>query len=168
MAQAAEPDSDEDAVIVEEVTANVKDQNHLKALLDLAPGEKLRPPNLRVAYQVAGKNDICGSSFEDALALENVEFFKQITAKTGPLAAFRKDIQAANSPLDLATRLYESLRKKSFDKGAFATHLLEQASQGAEAELVCPRYIAEGLVWLAMQVKPSALQMVAGAAAVSP
>jgi hypothetical protein len=137
----------------------------------IAPGVGGTPGRVRMTYQLPAEvGGACGSSFEDALALENVAFFKSLGggAMTGMLKRFCAVIEAHSDAEAQAQHLYEVLHDQ-FDKGAFASDLLEETLLAAENAkkaheggsspppvLRCPRYIEEGLKWLASVLKPSA------------
>lgn len=96
--------------------------------------------------------DITPSTFEDAIALANMEAVKE--AGETDLACrmtrtFAKFISTALTPDELAEKLFDKLRT-SPEKAAFALDLLYIKDINA---LRAPPYIDSGLTWLAGQVK---------------
>jgi predicted ATP-dependent endonuclease of OLD family len=105
-----------------------------------------------VAYQVpAVEGGPCGSSLEDSLVLENLDWFAGLPANVdGPLLAMHT--QASELKGDIASRLHEKLAK-NFDKGEFALDVFLRLDQRFGGQtLQCPRYIREGLEWLAAEL----------------
>lgn len=111
--------------------------------------------NLRIAYQIPA-DDLasCGSSFEDALILENVEWFKALPGSVEhPMSLIKTCINGDLANAALALKLHEEISCKSFDKGAFSLDLFTRLVDRHENhELKCPRYITEGLNWLSEQL----------------
>ncbi|MEM9147681.1 MAG: AAA family ATPase [Pseudomonadota bacterium] len=107
---------------------------------------------LQEVTQGAQTQAITPSTFEDALALANVEAVKN--AAKAELAyrmtrAFAKSISAEPTPEDLATALFDRLAKHP-EKAAFALDLLYIEDIKS---LRAPRYIDNGLTWLTGQLK---------------
>ncbi len=112
----------------------------------------------RVAYQVpSGANQPCGTSFEDAFVLENESFFLQLKKGVGPVEKMRLAVKRCNDRAALSNKLHQILGKR-FDKGQFALDLLTKMQ--ADAPVVCPRYIADGLKWLDAQLAPPSIARV--------
>ena len=90
----------------------------------------------RLAYQIPDiEGDPCGRSFEDAFILANIDFFFE-----GGLSSEEKE-----------DKVYEKAEKKKHKKTDFA---LKHAIYKTDWKV--PKYIAEGLQWLAKQ--PNELQ----------
>jgi len=112
---------------------------------------------------VAAASNQWPSSFEDALILSNVEWFKALNTekdpKTGEPILHRGalgkvvDLVAAfPNHAELLKELHELLHGR-FNKGDFAATLFERLNDGQE--LVCPAYIADAISWLDHQMHPS-------------
>ncbi|MEU1185800.1 ATP-dependent endonuclease [Streptomyces sp. NPDC005820] len=100
--------------------------------------------HVRVAYQVPERDSgVCARSFEDAFIIANAEplarDFRQLALK----AAFVKEVGADPSADDIEAKAYDIAQHLSDHKTDFAfdVMLLE--------DWAVPRYIAEGLQWLA-------------------
>lgn len=131
-------------------------ETSLDTLLDLAFDKKLKPSDVplfsvRVAYQtpISAKMNAKGpevellaTTFEDALVIENLEFFR-ITAAAGVASDFKAAIAANSTPVTLGAALFEIVR--SCDKAGFALDLLWLEDPD---KLKVPTYIREGLQWL--------------------
>ena len=120
---------------------------------------------VRFAWQlpVAAASDQWPSSFEDALVLANIDWFKALDdekdAKTGKkkrhTGALGKVVALViDHPghSDLLKALHVVLHG-NFSKGDFAATLFERMNEGAT--LACPSYIADALTWLSDQVNPA-------------
>ena len=106
---------------------------------------------LRVAFQVAAQDGRpCGSSFEDALVLENVRWFRCLPEGVErSLELVRNKIESDDPSAGLAEELHELIGRR-FDKGAFALDVFMRMNEShGDTQLVCPRYISESLTWLA-------------------
>lgn len=113
---------------------------------------------VRFAYQVAVDARLDGaesvemlpSTFEDAVAIENLELFASLTG-AGLLGKFAKEIGSAADGGDLsalAERLYEAI--EDGDKAEFALEILLNIED--EEAVKTPGYIGKGLEWLASEV----------------
>jgi predicted ATP-dependent endonuclease of OLD family len=100
------------------------------------------------------------SSFEDALVLSNIAWFKGLDAEEDPATGKKVEHHGAlgkivglvvdyPKPAELAQQLHATMRK-GFSKGDFAATLFELFNSG---NLVCPSYVAEALEWLAEQLR---------------
>ena len=114
--------------------------------------------SLRVAFQmpVAVRLDsnegtiphnVIPYTFEDCLALENLETFKNLGG-LGMIARFSEAIHNSKTVPELATNLYKALDGSK--KGRFALDLLFEVPPN---QLVVPGYIAEGLEWLQKELQ---------------
>lgn len=99
------------------------------------------------------------SSFEDALVLSNVAWFKGLDQEVDPTSgnkvkhrgALRKVVDlVVDYPnyTELAEKLHNTMHK-DFNKGDFAATLFERFESG---NIACPNYITEALDWLAKQL----------------
>ncbi len=135
-------------------------EENVDALLDLAPTKKViifdELFSLRVAYQVPvnvtfdnGKTfkEALPSTFEDALAFENIEFFKTLPG-IGMVTKFREAANSKSSVGELSAEFFLALESGS--KAAFA---LDVIWSDKFPEIKCPAYIAEGLTWLEEMLK---------------
>jgi hypothetical protein len=117
---------------------------------------------IRVAYQVpvevappgaAGPDTVFPYTFEDALAFENIAFFAA-SEGCGLVRKFREAIEAGGGAAAIGNRMYQAL--KVGKKAEFALDVLE--SDGFDG-FVVPRYIAEGLDWLLVQLKKKQIEI---------
>lgn len=127
-------------------------------LLTLVHAEEKRPKRtdgfgaIGVAYQVPeAEGGPCGSSLEDSLVLENLEWFDGLPDNVdGPLRIMRK--LASQRSDDLAAHLHGALAS-NFDKGEFALDVFLRLNEKHGGQtLRCPHYIREGLEWLAAEL----------------
>jgi predicted ATP-dependent endonuclease of OLD family len=123
---------------------------------------------VRFAWQVPiPKGGPWPSSFEDSLVLTNLEWFKKIGEEKakkpaageepqpkviGALAAVAKAVSTMPDTKALCIKLHAMLRD-SFNKGDFAATMFERISIGAE--VACPAYIADALIWLDTELSTS-------------
>lgn len=121
---------------------------------------------VRFAWQlpVTEAEDSWPSTFEDSLILTNMAWFKGLmderfdesgveieTPKAALGSVARRAAEARNAP-ELLGELH-TLMHKSFDKGGFAASIFEMIS--SDEPVVCPKYIADALTWLQMQLEPN-------------
>ena len=121
---------------------------------------------VRFAWQlpVAAASDQWPSSFEDALVLSNIEWFKALDDETDAATGKKRDHRGTlKKVIDLVldhpehTELLQELHtmlRGNFSKGDFAATLFERLNNG-EA-LGCPAYIADALAWLSSQLNVKA------------
>lgn len=134
---------------------------------------------VRFAWQlpVAEADGQWPSTFEDSLALTNIDWFKglnkvaeeaeaakesgqqQADSKdkkfkppTGALADAAEVVAVAATPAELLTGLHELMRD-SFSKGDFAASIFERVAAGED--VMCPKYIADALDWLQEELDPA-------------
>lgn len=133
-------------------------ETSLDTLLDFTFDEKLKPSTIplfsvRVAYQspVMGKLvadgpdvELLATTFEDALVLENIEFFRT-TSADGVASKFKTAIAENATPAAFRTAMFAIVR--NCEKAKFALDLLWLKDPDT---LVVPTYIQEGLEWLQM------------------
>jgi predicted ATP-dependent endonuclease of OLD family len=106
---------------------------------------------IRVAYQLPiemlkgdGKetDEALPSTFEDALAFENLEFFAKLEGN-GLTRKFREAIESQKGAEAIGRAMFDALRNGS--KAAFSLDIIWSENF---KDLKCPQYIGEGLVWL--------------------
>lgn len=131
----------------------------LDALLDKAEAEKSKDYGaeqftLRVAYQCPIEVEFKGATtealaytLEDAIVVANIELFAALPGN-GLIAKFRSDIENSVDFAALSAAMKETL--KGGGKAEFALDLLEIDNP---SDLKPPRYIREGLLWLAAQLE---------------
>ncbi|MEP3298732.1 MAG: AAA family ATPase [Pseudoruegeria sp.] len=95
--------------------------------------------------------DLYPSTFEDALVLENEEFFSNL-AGTGLTKKFKNALAKAPMWEKVCDELFEALEGGS--KASFALDVL--SGDGFES-LAAPEYISEGLKWLEQRLTPRKL-----------
>ena len=119
-------------------------------LLDLNKDQKVSSNSqIRVAYQfpikvtLAGnKTEVIPYTFEDALAYENLELFKEMVG-TGLIKKFNEIFSEKTDAQEISEALFEAFRKG--DKAKFALELLYLEEP---EKFNVPTYIKEGLEWL--------------------
>ena len=127
----------------------------IDGLLAAGPDNKVRIGDqlfaVRVAYQLPvtihrddlGKTEeALPSTFEDALAFENLEFFRNLVGN-GLARKFRVAITNFKSAEDIGLEMFNAL--KSGSKAEFSLDIIWSKDFG---NLKCPTYIGEGLKWL--------------------
>ena len=133
----------------------VPKKSKLDEVLATKSEDKIDQKIVRVAYQCEIKLDYLGSNvkvipytFEDALVLSNIEFFKTKTSSTGLI---KKMAEAVNKPAvaDACKAMFEALGSGS-KKAEMALELLDTTEP---KDLEPPEYIREGLIWLQEQLE---------------
>lgn len=128
----------------------VPEQTDLDEVLAVSDEGKVKDGFVRAAYPCEQKLQYEGVdvaaipyTFEDAVTLENVDFFK---GKTDSKGLIKKMAVAVNKPTieDACSDMFEALSKNS-KKAEMALELLYTSEP---RELNPPQYIAEGLKWL--------------------
>ncbi|MDO8771753.1 MAG: AAA family ATPase [Burkholderiaceae bacterium] len=146
-------------------------EENVDGLLDLATEKKIITIDelfsLRVAYQVPVKitfdkgktfQEALPSTFEDALAFENLDFFKAL-AGIGMVAKFREAANSRTSVKDLSSDFFLALESGS--KAAFS---LDVIWSDKFSDVKCPAYIAEGLSWLEDMLQRKQVDVLPGVA----
>lgn len=121
---------------------------------------------VRFAWQlpVAVASDQWPSSFEDALVLSNIDWFKALDKEIDPVTGKKKNHRGTLGKViglvldhpdhtELLKELHAMLRE-NFSKGDFAATLFERLNAGQA--LTCPAYIADALTWLGAQLNVTA------------
>lgn len=117
---------------------------------------------VRVAYQTPLTVTLPGGNapeialpytFEDALVFENLAFFAALKG-TGLVRKFSDAIEAGDGVAAIGEQMYLAL--KNGKKAEFALDVIE--AEGFN-DLVVPRYIAEGLEWLLLQLKKKRVEI---------
>lgn len=128
---------------------------NLDDALDADEKTKIKDGYVRVAYQNEIKLEYLGNdetaipyTFEDALALTNLELFKGKTASKGLI---KKIANALNKPTisEACKDLFDAIDKNS-KKAEMALELLFTTEP---SELTPPQYISEGLNWVEEELK---------------
>lgn len=128
----------------------VPKKTDLDEVLNIDSQGKVKDGLVRVAYQCETTIDFNGEeataipyTFEDAVVLSNVDFFKD---KTGSKGLIKKMADAVNRPTlrEASEAMFDALGKTG-KKAEMALELLYMTEPG---ELQPPNYIAEGLTWL--------------------
>lgn len=120
---------------------------------------------VRFAWQlpVATASNQWPSSFEDALVLSNIAWFKKLDEEVDEKGEKRRHRGALGKVVDLVldhpdhVKLLEALHKLmhgSFSKGDFAATIFERLNAGAALD--CPEYIKDALAWLGTELKVTA------------
>jgi len=120
---------------------------------------------VRFAWQlpVATASNQWPSSFEDALVLSNIAWFKKLDEEVDEKGKKRRHRGALGKVVDLVldhpdhVKLLEALHKLmhgSFGKGDFAATIFERLNAGAALD--CPEYIKDALAWLGTELKVTA------------
>lgn len=117
---------------------------------------------VRVAYQTPLTVTLPGAdapevalpyTFEDALVFENLAFFAALKG-TGLVRKFSDAIEKGGGAAAIGEQMYLAL--KNGKKAEFALDVIE--AEGFN-DLVVPRYIAEGLEWLLLQLKKKRVEI---------
>ncbi|WP_175786943.1 AAA family ATPase [Burkholderia anthina] len=121
---------------------------------------------VRFAWQlpIAAASDQWPSSFEDALVLTNIDWFKALDEEKDSVSGKKKDHRGTlgkviglvldhSDHTELLKELHAMLHG-NFSKGDFAATLFERLNAGQA--LACPTYIAEALAWLSGQLEATA------------
>lgn len=144
-----------------------KQGDSIDDLLDATPEDKELPGDeqfaVRFAYQIPVMTSLPSSgvsgealptTFEDALAFQNVEFFGQLKG-IGLTKKFKNTLASSTDLSAAAKSLHQHLKTGS--KAELALDVL--ADPGFE-KIVPPQYIEEGLTWLAARLtNPEALTL---------
>lgn len=135
---------------------NIKE---VDTLIDLPEANKVMEidefSSIRVSYQIPimiSHNDEVAqeaipNTFEDALIYQNFDIFKSLSGK-GLVSKVKKTINESANIAELSKNLHEAISKG--DKAAFALDLLYLAD--LKTNILTPKYIADGLVWLSDQM----------------
>jgi len=142
-------------------------QKSFDLLLDLPEPSKLAQiddySSVRVAYQCpvtvtlegnAEPTEALVNTFEDALVLSNLSFFKTLKGR-GLIKTFREIIGASTNTDALVSGINEAL-----EKGKKAELALELLLLPDRSELIPPGYIADGLSWLQDQLVRKQLDII--------
>jgi predicted ATP-dependent endonuclease of OLD family len=138
-------------------------QTDLDVLLNLDGNQKISIidnfSSIRIAYQTGikaqltnnaqGEVEALAYTFEDSLALENLEIFKTIKGN-GLVAKFSESITAASDVTNLVSRFHDDI--ESCRSGAKAQFALDVIFEISPAKLKIPTYIREGLDWLEQEL----------------
>jgi hypothetical protein len=121
---------------------------------------------VRFAWQLpaAAASDQWPGSFEDALVLSNIDWFKALDEEKDPVTGKKEDHRGTLAKVidlvldhpdhtELLKELHAMLRG-NFSKGDFAATLFERLNAGQA--LACPAYIADALAWLSGQLNVTA------------
>ncbi|MDD1139655.1 AAA family ATPase [Pseudomonas sp. TNT2022 ID233] len=104
------------------------------------------------------------STFEDSLVLKNIPWFKSLMSEKvdaegnkvkppkGALGSVARRVVEHEGFSDLLSSLHK-LMHGSFDKGDFAASIFEMIA--VDEPISCPKYIADALEWLQIQLDPS-------------
>ncbi len=133
----------------------VPEKTNLDEALDANDKDKIKDGYVRIAYQNEIKLEYSGKeetaipyTFEDALALTNLELF---IGKTTSKGLIKKLADAVNKPTisEACEGLYDALDKNS-KKAEMALELLFTTEP---SELTPPQYISDGLNWVQEELK---------------
>ena len=94
------------------------------------------------------KEEVLCNTFEDALLMENLEFFKNNSSSTGLWKKFNRAMENSNDLKELKGTIFQDLQKGG--KSEFALNLLDIPEP---RQLQPPSYILDGLNWLIRQLK---------------
>ncbi len=143
----------------------VPKKTNLDEVLQAKSEEKILDGFVRVAYQYEMDVNYSGKdvkaipyTFEDALALSNIELFKKKTSSTGLLKKIAEAVEK-ESVTEACAAMFEALDKGS-KKAEMALELLYTTEP---AELIPPTYILEGLEWLQAQLSQKSQDFVSAA-----
>ncbi len=129
----------------------------IDSLLDLGSNKKIKKYpdtplfSIRVAYQMpitlsvgkgATPSEVLSRTFEDALTLQNLDYFKGVEGVAG-MNKIQSAASSSTNAKELSDLLFQAVR--SISKAEFALDLLLLKNP---SELAVPEYICEGLEWL--------------------
>ncbi len=122
----------------------------LDEIIDISAEKKIRD-NVRAAYQCGikiseGDKEAIPYTFEDAVALTNIELFKNLKKPTGMLKKMKEAVLITSLD-ECCEELFKSLEK---DKAGMALDLLFDIEP---KDLTIPLYIKEGLDWLELELE---------------
>ena len=129
--------------------------------------------SVRVAYQgpvtiqlapATQTTEVLPSTFEDALAFENLGMFKDIEG--GKLVTSIKEILVSQPALGALAEQISTAVRETNAKAAFALDLL--AIKDDLTKVKIPEYIADGLAWLELQLDQNQQQVLQPAAPAAP
>ena len=130
----------------------------LDELLDCSDDDKQSEnKQIRVAYQCPVKlkykddtdeEETIPYTFEDSLALTNVELFKNYQAPKGLLKKLKEALEKETLS-EASNKMFESVTAKHSNKAEMALELLYLTEP---SELETPAYISEGLKWLEVKL----------------
>ncbi|EJM7154435.1 AAA family ATPase [Vibrio parahaemolyticus] len=132
----------------------------LDDLLDLPPEQKVQS-NVRVSFQYGIQTkftpkarttkEVIPYTFEDAVALTNLELFRKLTKSTGMV----KKMHLATKMTTLNACCNAMYKALDGEKAKMALDLLYDVEPN---ELLVPEYISEGLVWLEGELETMSLE----------
>lgn len=126
----------------------------VKDLISLeAEGQHVEERRCHIAYQrpsvVEGYGDTCrmhGRTFEETFAYENIRLFRGGSLSLGEALPAKQEHEAEYNAI------YEAVKSTTFKKTAFALSVASSAD-----DWVTPKYIADGLKWLAKELRVTEL-----------
>lgn len=142
--------------IKKSVSKSILDDKLINQLINKKREEKINYP-ICLAYQYEKYNEnIFARTFEDAIALENFEIFKNLDVESNQFSQLILNINKlfkdvgdiGNLNLQHVEQLFDFVNAKNV-KSEFALDLLFID----DCPLKCPKYILEGLLWLETQLK---------------
>lgn len=108
------------------------------------------PAKVCVAYQTTqcvkwngSESDVAGRTFEEAFALENIQFCQELDHRPLGLRVITKTEPTPKIDV-VIEKIYKRVKSDSFDKTRFALALITMD----ESKWTVPSYIKEGLAWL--------------------
>lgn len=104
---------------------------------------------IKVKGHYSRSGSVIPSTFEDALVLENMEFFKTTIQEKGPTKKVKKAIETSTGVKDLNKKVYKIFSDKNFKKAEFSLDVL--FAKNIE-KLSAPTYIKNGLIWLEKRI----------------
>ncbi|MHA4095229.1 AAA family ATPase [Bacillus cereus] len=138
---------------------SILDDKLIHQLISKSKEDKINHP-IRLAYQYEKYSEnVYARTFEDAIALENFGFFKDLDVENTPFSELIRNISTLfkdvgninNLNIQHAKKLFEFVNAKNV-KSEFALDLLfiDEFTEGDF--LKCPEYILEGLLWIEEQL----------------
>lgn len=147
------------------ISKSILDDKLIEQLIDKNEDSKIKN-SIRLAYQYENYgNDVYARTFEDSIALENFDLFKDLkdgsqseeTSELSELISnlnvlFHKVKDKENLEKQHAEEIFGFVNSKNV-KSEFALDLLFIDELNKDNTLNCPKYILEGLQWLEKQLK---------------
>ncbi|WP_338450555.1 ATP-dependent endonuclease [Niallia oryzisoli] len=146
-------------VVGKKVSESILDDKLIHQLIGKRQEDKINYP-IRLAYQYEKYSEnIYARTFEDAIALENFEMFKDLDVESNLFSElilnlntlFKEVGDISNLNIQHAEKLFTFVNAKNV-KSEFALDLLFIDGFDEDNFMKCPKYILDGLLWLEEQL----------------
>ncbi|MFK9095173.1 AAA family ATPase [Bacillus salipaludis] len=146
-------------VVGKRVSESILDDKLIHQLISKQQEDKINYP-IRIAYQYEKYSEnIYARTFEDAIALENFEMFRDLDVESNLFSElilnlntlFKEVVDISNLNIQHAEQLFTFVNAKNV-KSEFALDLLFIDEFDEDNFMKCPKYILDGLLWLEEQL----------------